>query len=329
MTRIKRHYVAICCNGVAINKKDQPSLGFPFLFFDVWIWDPFGCFHTQVHTAFFLQHQRAHVRWSHWFNMVQLPQLLKNVSVILWWTRDIQKQLMCAWIHALTIAGEAHVDGKTKIPMFIRNKDECPTGLLLLSLAHWRFDRGKKRANTLPSGMMAMWFHGPARKTRLKTVIGDVLRAFHKWVGRLWHLQLFLVIGRCFWNVLKFLKPWSDSNSSWGHVWKIESDQTTVIPNWEIGWICFLPFFLLKENEDEKPWAQRLWVPDSEQSAKLGWWDVNQAWWISSPPLAGWPLRHLAGWGGMSSHPPVRSFPKVFPYIFLNSDSHFNYMVFP
>ena len=243
MTRIKRHYVAICCNGVAINKKDQPSLGFPFLFFDVWIWDPFGCFHTQVHTAFFLQHQRAHVRWSHWFNMVQLPQLLKNVSVILWWTRDIQKQLMCAWIHALTIAGEAHVDGKTKIPMFIRNKDECPTGLLLLSLAHWRFDRGKKRANTLPSGMMAMWFHGPARKTRLKTVIGDVLRAFHKWVGRLWHLQLFLVIGRRFWNVLKFLKPWSDSNSSWGHVWKIESDQTTVIPNWEIGWICFSPLF--------------------------------------------------------------------------------------
>lgn len=243
MTRIKRHYVAICCKGVAINKKDQPSLGFPFLFFDVWIWDPLGCFHTQVHTAFFLQHQRAHVRWS----------LVQHGS-----TATTAKECECHSVmnpwrpkaaDVLTIAGEAHVDGKTKIPMFIRNKDECPNCFLLLSLAHWKFHRGKKRANTLPSGMMAMWFHGPARKTRLKTVIGDVLRAFHKWVGRLWHLQLFLVIGRRFWNVLKYSQPWSDSNSSWEHVWKIESDQTTVIPNWEIGWICFLPFFCRRKTK--------------------------------------------------------------------------------
>ncbi len=50
-----------------------------------------------------------------------------HLSVILRWTRDIQKQLMCAWFHTLPIAGEAHVDGKTKIPMFIRNKDEWET----------------------------------------------------------------------------------------------------------------------------------------------------------------------------------------------------------
>ena len=158
---------------------------------------------------------------------------------------------------------------------------------------------------------MAMWFHGPARKTRLNTVIGDVLRAFHKWVGRLWHLQLFLVIGRRFWNVLKYLQPWSDSNSSWGHVWKIESDQTTVIPNWEIGWICFFPFFPWRRTKMRSLELRDFGSQTRNKVRRL--WDVNLGVMDLQPPSC-WLASTTPGrLGGMSSHPPVRSFPTFSP----------------
>ena len=157
-----------------------------------------------------------------------------------------------------------------------------------------------KRANILTSGMMAMWFHGPARKTRLKTGIGHFLRAFHKWVGRL--PSIVQVIGRRFWNVLKSLQMWSDSNSSLEHVWKIQSEHCQT--NSEIGWILYVfsmvsPYFLLKEHDDEKSWAQRFWEI-SRQSARVM---RCEAWW-PCPALAGWPLRHLAGWGCPVINPP-------------------------